>query len=83
MGWHEIDIERPDPLFIGMDGRPRFYFAHSYHVEPSDSDVVVASADYGYSFPICVRRGALAAAQFHPEKSHRFGLRFLENFVTS
>jgi glutamine amidotransferase len=81
MGWLDAEIIRDDPVFQELGDEPRFYFAHSFHVAPANDDVVVATAEYGYEFPICVRRGNVIAAQFHPEKSHRFGLQFLSNFV--
>ncbi len=81
MGWHDLKVRRDDPMLADLGTEPRFYFAHSYHASPADDDTVVAVAEYGYEFPICVRRGTLFAAQFHPEKSHRFGLQFLRNFI--
>ncbi len=81
MGWLDAAVVRGDPVFQDLADEPRFYFAHSFHVAPANDDDVVATAEYGYEFPICVRRGNVIAAQFHPEKSHRFGLQFLSNFV--
>lgn len=83
MGWLDAEIIKEDPAFQDLSDEPRFYFAHSFHVEPAEAEEVVATALYGYEFPICVRRGNVIAAQFHPEKSHRFGLQFLSNFIRS
>ncbi len=83
MGWHDLKAIRDDPMLDGLGEEPRFYFAHSYHASPQDPAEVVAVAEYGYEFPICVRRGSIFAAQFHPEKSHRFGMQFLRNFIGS
>jgi glutamine amidotransferase len=83
IGWHDLKTVRSDVMLEELGEEPRFYFAHSYHVVPEQEADVVAVAEYGYEFPICVRRGSIFAAQFHPEKSHRFGLQFLSNFVGS
>jgi imidazole glycerol-phosphate synthase subunit HisH len=83
MGWLDAVPIREDPILADLDDDARFYFAHSYHAAPSDPSSILATADYGYSFPICVRRDNIVAAQFHPEKSHRFGLQFLSNFVAA
>lgn len=81
MGWHDLHQLQADPLLAGLEHDARFYFAHAYHAEPTEPGTTIALAEYGYSYPACIRRGSLVAAQFHPEKSHRFGLRFLQNFV--
>jgi glutamine amidotransferase len=81
MGWLDAEVVKDDPVFQDLADEPRFYFAHSFHVAPANDADVIATAEYGYEFPICVRRGNVIAAQFHPEKSHRFGLQFLSNFV--
>jgi glutamine amidotransferase len=82
MGWNELDVARDHPLVDGVDGRYA-YFVHSYHAEPDDEAAVVATADYGGSFPSIVadEAGTVFGTQFHPEKSGETGLRILENFV--
>jgi glutamine amidotransferase len=82
MGWHELRIERDDPIVSGLADAARFYYAHSFHAQPADPSLVVATAHYGYGFASIVRSNAIIGAQFHPEKSHRFGLQFLSNFVS-
>jgi glutamine amidotransferase len=67
MGWNTIEIVRDDPIVDGLDPEPRFYFAHSYSVSPSDVADVVAYTTYGLRFPSIVSRGNIRAAQFHPE----------------
>jgi glutamine amidotransferase len=81
MSWAHIVPTRPDPILDGLDEKARFYFVHSYHVVCSNPADVLAVADYGISFTAMIRRGNIYGAQFHPEKSHRFGMRLLANFV--
>jgi glutamine amidotransferase len=81
MAWAEIERERPSPLFADMEPEPRFYFVHSYHVRCADPRTVIARAYHGYAFDAAVESGNVLGVQFHPEKSHRFGMRLLKNFV--
>jgi glutamine amidotransferase len=81
MGWNTVKVERQHPLVADLGHEPRFYFAHSYHARCADPNDVVATAAYGYSFPAVVARNNVLGAQFHPEKSHRFGLKLLANFL--
>lgn len=80
MGWNEIIVRRRVSLLDGIPGDARFYFVHSYYVDPADADVVVAQTEYGIRFASIVGRGNVFGIQFHPEKSSRMGLRILENF---
>lgn len=82
MGWTDVHPVRDTPLFRGIE-EPRFYFVHSYHVQCDDINDVQSTADYGYPFTASVERNNIMAVQFHPEKSHRFGMRLLENFVNN
>ena len=89
MGWNELAVERDHPLVTGVDGGrggsvdgEYTYFVHSYYAQPDD-DAVVATTDYGVSFPSIVadESGLVFGTQFHPEKSGETGLRILKNFV--
>ena len=80
-GWNDIIIKNNDWLFDGIEKNSSFYFAHSYHAV-SDESVLVATCNHGYDFPVFVRKENIYAAQFHPEKSHKSGLRLLKNFIT-
>jgi glutamine amidotransferase len=82
MGWNELAVERDHPLVEGVDGRYA-YFVHSYYAAPDDERAVVASTDYGVTFPAVVANeaGNVFGTQFHPEKSGETGLRILRNFV--
>jgi glutamine amidotransferase len=81
MGWNELVMRRPCPLLEGYDRTPLFYFVHVYHLACDDAADVAAEARYIYPFPAVVQRGNLYATQFHPEKSHKFGLLLLRNFL--
>lgn len=81
MGWNGITPAKESPLFAGMHPEPRFYFVHSYHVKCYDPSDVLAVTEYGISFTSMVQRGNIMGTQFHPEKSHKYGLKLLQNFA--
>ena len=80
IGWNQVHIRKPSPLFSGIPDGSFFYFVHSYYVEPEDPEDIVAETEYGISYASAVGRGNAFGVQFHPEKSQRMGLRLLENF---
>jgi glutamine amidotransferase len=80
MGWNDILVRRPDDIVEGLSDA-RFYFVHSYHVACDDESDVVAEAVHGRAFPAIIRRKNVFGTQFHPEKSHRFGMTLLRNFA--
>ena len=80
MGWREVEAAADCSLLRGMHDDPRFYFVHSYHAEAAREQDVLMTAAYGYRFTAAVRNGNIAGVQFHPEKSHRFGMQLLKNF---
>jgi glutamine amidotransferase len=81
MGWREITITADNPLWAGLPPEPRFYFVHSYHFQFPQPSEVSATAHYGYDFTCAFRKGNIFGTQFHPEKSHKFGMKVLENFA--
>jgi len=83
VGWNDVAYPSGSPLFkkIHPDKDRAFYFVHSYHLVPEDSSWVLATAEYGITFTAAVLRGNIVATQFHPEKSQKNGLQFLENFT--
>jgi glutamine amidotransferase len=80
MGWADVDATRASPLFPDAGEPARFYFVHSFHFACARAEDVAATASYGYSFAAAFARERLFGVQFHPEKSHRFGMRLLERF---
>nr|WP_297767937.1 imidazole glycerol phosphate synthase subunit HisH [uncultured Butyrivibrio sp.] len=82
MGWDIVDIQKDIPLTHGLfDKRQRYYFVHSYHAVCNSPDNVLMTCDYGYEFAAAVVKENVMGVQFHPEKSHSFGMQLLENFV--
>jgi glutamine amidotransferase len=81
MGWNRVRQVSAHPLWAGIADLSRFYFAHSYHPKPADPAVTAGTVDYPAPFTCAVARANIFATQFHPEKSHRAGLRLLANFV--
>ncbi len=80
MGWNKVYPTSADGLFQGLDEKNRFYFVHSYHVVCHSESNVLATADYGTKFTCSIHRNNIYGVQFHPEKSHKFGMRLLKNF---
>lgn len=80
IGWNHVRRTVPHSLFEGIPQDGQFYFAHRNRVL-ADADDVVAECEYGERFPAMIRRDLLVGVQFHPEISHRHGLRFLANFI--
>lgn len=82
MGWNTIDIKRANPLLDNGLPRTRYYFVHSYRVTCYEATDVVATTSYGGDrFVSAFARGNLFGAQFHPEKSHRFGMEIMKKFI--
>lgn len=81
IGWNTIKRSKKHPLTDGLDKETRFYFVHSYHVRCREPGDVLLTTHYGLDFCSAFQRGNIMGVQFHPEKSHRFGMRLLKNFV--
>jgi len=80
MGWNQVH-HGDHVLWNGIEQGARFYFVHSYYVQPSDASLAQASSDYPQAFVCAVAKQNLFAVQFHPEKSAAAGLQLLQNFV--
>jgi glutamine amidotransferase len=81
MGWNFIKPMKNSRLFDNMYPDARFYFVHSYFIRANDKDDILASTDYEIEFTSAVEKGNILGVQFHPEKSHKFGMKLLKNFV--
>lgn len=82
MGWNQVDIIREHPLWAGIATSSRFYFVHSYYIQPNNPDIISATTEYSLTFASAIATGTLFACQFHPEKSADAGLQLLRNFVS-
>ena len=81
MGWNEVTVGSLTALTSPLPPEPRFYFVHSYYVRTDDPADVMLSCHYGQNFDAGLNRGNLFGAQFHPEKSHKFGMAMLRGFA--
>ena len=81
MGWNQVQQAEPHALWDGIEDGARFYFVHSYYVEPQTPEVIAGSTHYGIPFTSAIARANIFAVQFHPEKSAQAGLRLLGNFM--
>jgi glutamine amidotransferase len=82
MGWNNVHQAGPHPLWTGIEEGERFYFVHSYFVQPASPDVIAGFSHYPFPFTCAVATANIFAVQFHPEKSQNAGLTLLGNFVT-
>lgn len=81
MGWNTVTIYKNDILANGLDRTFRFYFVHSYYAQCKHEENILMSAEYGINFAASVQDGKIYGVQFHPEKSHHFGMKILSNFA--
>jgi len=82
MGWSDVSIKKNSVLFDRNLEIPHFYFVHSYHMHCQDSLDTLVTSQHAYEFTAGIEKGNIAGVQFHPEKSHAFGMLLLENFAT-
>lgn len=81
MGWNRVMPARPSPLTDELPEEPRFYFVHSFYVRCRDKPDVLLTTPYGEAFASAFQHGNVWGVQFHPEKSHKFGMALLRNFA--
>jgi len=82
MGWNRTNLQKDSNLYRDNDDKNRrFYFVHSYAVECSDSSDILTTTEYGYEFVSSFEKENIIGCQFHPEKSHKYGMRLFKNFV--
>ncbi len=82
MSWNEVEVKKASILFPDKSLLQRFYFVHSYHMLPRQTSDVLTITNYGYNFVSAVEKNNIFGVQFHPEKSHKFGMNLLKNFVS-
>ncbi|MCF6257108.1 MAG: imidazole glycerol phosphate synthase subunit HisH, partial [Gammaproteobacteria bacterium] len=81
MGWNQVDQTMPHPMWKDILPDTRFYFVHSYYVQPAGPEPVAGSVVYGFPFVAAIAKENIFAVQFHPEKSAQAGLQLYANFV--
>lgn len=81
MGWNELMLKKDSALFKEMYPDHRYYFVHSYHMVCEQSSDILAESNYSYNFVAAMEKENVIAVQFHPEKSHKFGMKLYENFI--
>lgn len=81
MGWNKIKELKESSLFDRMDNNNKFYFVHSYHFLPVDNNIALTETYHGYNFVSSLLKDNIIGVQFHPEKSHKYGMNLLENFI--
>jgi len=81
MGWNTVSVKKDSILANIRDEKLRFYFVHSYHVNCTNKDNILMTTNHGNTFVSAVQNDNIFGAQFHPEKSHRFGMDLLSNFI--
>lgn len=83
MGWNTIDIKKTDPLLNTlMESEWSFYFVHSYHVNCNQTQDILATTLHGMTLTAAISRANIYGVQFHPEKSHKYGMQVLKNFIS-
>lgn len=80
MGWNTVIPQNNSNLFNGLE-EPRFYFVHSYHVVCKNNVDIIGKTNYGHNFNSVINKDNIYGAQFHPEKSHKYGMLLLKNFL--
>jgi glutamine amidotransferase len=81
IGWNDVSFKPDSVLFKGIPESPDFYFVHSYHAVCEDESIAAATCEYGHTFVAAVEKDNIFGTQFHPEKSQRYGLKLLQNFM--
>ena len=81
MGWNTVRAGIPNPLIADGEKEQRFYFVHAYQVVPDSPELTIGIANYGGDFCVAFRNKNIFGVQFHPEKSHQFGIELFKRFI--
>jgi imidazole glycerol-phosphate synthase subunit HisH len=81
MGWNNLETTRDSKLLYGIDDGAWVYFVHSYHINPRNKSIIVATSEYGDILPVAIERKNVFGTQFHPEKSGIVGSKIIKNFL--
>jgi len=80
MGWNNIILKKKSKLISDNDQKSRYYFVHSYYLHANKRKDILAETQYGIQFACSIEKNNLFGVQFHPEKSHKYGMKILRNF---
>ena len=80
MGWNKLSLKKKSKLISDDEVSSRYYFVHSYYFSPNNEKDVLAETEYGIKFACAIEKDNLFGVQFHPEKSHKYGMKILKNF---
>lgn len=83
MGWRQVQIVKKDSLFDNIDDDSWFYFVHTYYLSSNVDSEIAMKSTYGFDFAVALIKENILGVQFHPEKSHRFGMELLRNFINN
>lgn len=81
MGWNNIEIKKQSGILYNLDNNSRFYFVHSYYVSCENKNEILTLTNYGGNFVSSFQSDNIIGVQFHPEKSHKFGMSIFRNFI--
>ena len=81
VGWRDVSVANGYELLGGIEDTPRFYFVHSYYLSTQNESIISMTSRYGFDFVCGLHRANIHCVQFHPEKSHAFGMQFFRNFL--
>ncbi|MCR4336554.1 MAG: imidazole glycerol phosphate synthase subunit HisH [Candidatus Omnitrophica bacterium] len=81
MGWNQVSVNKNSAIFPRPEEEQRFYFVHSYHLKCAEPQDILTVTNYGYDFVSSIEKNNIYGVQFHPEKSHKYGMNVLRNFI--
>lgn len=82
MGWNYVSVKKETPLSKDLPAEPKYYFVHSYYLQANNPEDIFMTTNYGNDFVSALNHNNMYALQFHPEKSHKYGLKIFQNFLS-